>query len=78
MHFAAHPVWIGLFSCGTTALLPHSFRLLSYVQAMALNGAQVVVSDTEDMMQLLSMNIKANMAALHASSGKLSGSISLQ
>lgn len=46
------------------------------MQAMAMCGAQVVVSDTEDMMQLLRINIEANMAALQTSSGKLIGSIS--
>lgn len=43
---------------------------------MAISGAEVVVSDTEDMAQLLCMNIEANRPALQTSSGKPIGSIS--
>ena len=35
-----------------------------------MRGADVVVSDTQEMMQLLRMNVEANKAALQASPGK--------
>lgn len=68
-------------ACSPAALLLFcgvSSQFLPHVQAMAMCGAQVVVSDTQDMMQLLRINIEANMAALQTSSGKLIGSISIR
>lgn len=68
---------LGLVGQVRSCVLAHSESVVVHqryrvckAQAMALSGAHVVLSDTEQGMQLLCMNTEANKQAIEASSGK--------